>query len=92
MYEVSITGTTTDGVETVVGASTTGSFMISPAQRPEIEQPVPPRGNPNVPQAPQAPPAPPAESVVPQAPQNVTPPGLNQDQRPGRNTAPGQNR
>ena len=86
MYEVSITGTTTDGVESVVGASTTGSFMISPAQRPEIEQPVPPRGNPNAPQAPQT------ESVVPQTPQEVTPPGQNQEQRPGRNTAPGLNR
>jgi len=91
MYEVSITGLTTDGVDTVTGAATTGSFMISPAQRPEIQQPTPPRGNPNAP-APAPAPAPQPESVVPQAPQNITPPGQNPEQRPGRSTAPGLNR
>jgi subtilisin family serine protease len=86
MYEVSVTGTTTDGVDSVVGASTTGSFMLPPANRPEIQRPEPPQGNPNVP-APGG-----TEPVAPPAPQNVTPPGQNQEQRPGRNTAPGQNR
>jgi hypothetical protein len=86
MYEVSVTGTTTDGVNTVVGAATTGSFMLPPANRPEIQRPEPPQGNPNVP-APGG-----TEPVAPPAPQNVTPPGQNQEQRPGRNTAPGQNR
>jgi hypothetical protein len=86
MYEVSVTGTTTDGVNTVVGAATTGSFMLPPANRPEIQRPETPQGNPNVP-APGG-----TEPVAPPAPQNVTPPGQNQEQRPGRNTAPGQNR
>jgi hypothetical protein len=81
MYEVSVTGQTTDGVETVVGASTTGSFMLPPAARPEIQRPEPPRGNPNapgnqtdtvVPPAPQAPQAPQAHSGSPKPRRSAT--------------------
>jgi subtilisin family serine protease len=79
-YDVSITGQTTDGVETVVGASTTGSFMLPPVQRPEIQRPEPPRGNPNAPSQQ-------TETVVPPASEEQQP-----APNPGRGNPPGRNR
>jgi hypothetical protein len=87
MYEVSVTGTTTDGVETVVGATTTGSFMLPPAKRPEVPRPQTPGQNPNSPVPSPSPPSQQTDTVVP--PEVV----VEEPAAPGRSGgAPGRNR
>jgi hypothetical protein len=77
---VSVTGTTTDGAETVVGASATGSFMLPPAKRPEVPRPETPGQGPSDPSQQ-------TETVVPPA-EVVEEPAV-----PGRSGgAPGRNR
>ena len=86
MYEVAITGSASADGETVVGSTTSGSFMI-PQPKPVV--PGPPSDRPTTPGAPEVG----GESSTPgNGGARPTPPGLGDGGPPGRPNTPGPNR